>query len=66
MKVLKEKRLASGLTVREITERVGVSRQVYWCYETGKKKPSVETLEKLAEVYHTSTDELLGRKSNDQ
>ena len=32
-------------------------------YEKGKSQPNIETLCKLADYYHTTIDELVGRKS---
>lgn len=66
MSVLREKRLAHRFTLQDVADRIGVSRQMIYQYENGDKKPSLERLKQLAEVYHTSTDELLGRKSHDQ
>lgn len=40
-------RTSAGLTQRELGERAGVAQSVVSAYENGRRKPSVETLEKL-------------------
>lgn len=42
-------------------ERIGVSQPTLSAWESGQKMPSVNTLEKIADVYEVSTDFLLGR-----
>lgn len=65
MNVLREKRLAHRYSLQDVAERIGVSRQMIFQYETGQRKPNLERLEQLAVIYGTTTDELLGRgKSN--
>lgn len=66
MNVLREKRNEHRLSLQDVADRIGVSRQMIFQYENGDRTPNLERLKQLAEVYHTTTDELLGRKSHDQ
>lgn len=45
----------------ELAKMLGMSQTGYSKYETGENDIPVEILEKLADIYHTSTDYLLGR-----
>ena len=58
---LKEKRTKAKLTQAAIADRLRVSQSTYAGYETGKRQPDIETLLKLADIFETSTDYLLGR-----
>jgi len=60
-KRLKELRLSHKLTQADVAEQIHVSRPTYTEYELGKKRPSLETLVKLADLYKTSVDYLIGR-----
>ena len=51
----------SGLKQAEIAEKLGLSRQAYCHYETGKREASYETLCNIADYFNTSVDYLLGR-----
>lgn len=44
-----------------VAAQVGVSRSAMCAYEAGTRRPSYETLVLLADLFHTSTDYLLGR-----
>lgn len=48
------------MTAKEVSEKIGVSKQAIYNMETGASNPSVDTLIKLAELYSASTDYLLG------
>ena len=50
-----------GLTQDDVTAALGVNRQVYQPYETGRTLPSVKTILKIADAFKVSTDYLLGR-----
>jgi len=60
---LKEKRTAKHLTQQKVADTLRVHQVTYQGYETGKHKPDVDTLIKLADLYDTSTDYLLGRRN---
>lgn len=57
---LKECRLKLGITKQEAAKRIQISQPAYLRYEAGTRKPSVQTIAKMAEVFSTSTDYLIG------
>ena len=59
-KRLKDLRESSGLTQKQVAERVGVTSAVISAYETGIRQPSYAVLVKLAALYNVSSDYLLG------
>lgn len=58
---LKALRKEAGLTQVEIAKKLNISQPTYGQWETGKRNPSAETLEKFAKFFGTSTDYLLGK-----
>ena len=58
---IKKARLQAGLTQKETAEKLGIAQQQYARWETGKFAPKDETLEKLANIFQTTTDALKGR-----
>lgn len=58
-KRLKELRKAHGYTQDYVAEFLGLVRQTYSHYETGKRSPSPEILFKLAGLYSISVDDLM-------
>lgn len=57
---LKKLRKESGLTQAQLGERIGVTKSVISFYELLERSPSPGVLIKLAEVFHVTTDYLLG------
>ena len=51
------------MTAKEVSEKIGVSKQAVYNMEAGVSNPSVDTLIKLAELYNVGTDYLLGLTS---
>lgn len=58
-KRLKDLRKAHGYTQDYIAEFLGLVRQSYSHYETGKRTPNSEILFKLAGLYNISVDDLM-------
>ena len=56
---LKELRKVHNYTQDYVAEVLGVVRQTYSHYETGKRTPDAEALYKLAGLYNISIDDLL-------
>ena len=56
---LKYYRHECGLTQQQVADRLKIERSTYTYYETGKTKPDINTLIKLAKVYNISYTELL-------
>lgn len=57
---LKSLRLEAHLTQKNIADTFGTSPQSYAQWEKGLRKPSQQSLEKLAKFFNVSTDYLLG------
>lgn len=60
---IKALRESFGMTQRELAERVGVNQPSVCAWERGDANPSVENLQKLADIFHCTTDEVLGRQN---
>lgn len=63
---LKMLRKKAGLTQMELAERLKVSKSTVSYYEQFLRYPSPEILMKLADVFHVTTDYLLGMESKQQ
>ena len=57
---LKELRLKSGLTQKQLSQQLGVTKSVVSYYELQSRTPSPDVLVKLARIFKVSTDYLLG------
>jgi len=60
---LKQLRLSRGLTPARMADIIGISRQGYNTYESGKIK-APRKLEELAKFFNVSTDYLLGKDTD--
>jgi len=60
--VLKELRIASGKTQKEVAEIIGRKQQIVGHWETGYSQPDANTLFSLCEIYGTTVDEAFGFK----
>ena len=56
---LKFYRHECGLTQQQVADRLKIERSTYNYYETGKTKPDINTLIKIAKVYNISYTKLL-------
>ncbi len=50
---LRQLRQMTGLTQQQAAEQVGITRQALSGYESGRRQPDLEMLERLADLYHT-------------
>ncbi len=64
MNNLKELRKKHSLTQVKVAEYLNISHQSYNNYENNKFEPPIETLKKLATLFNTSIDALVGYNSN--
>ena len=48
------------LTQKQVAERIGLAISAVSSYESGTRYPSYDVLIKLAQIFHVSTDYLLG------
>lgn len=55
---LKELREKSGLTQKQVAERLNISQSAYAQWETGKLNPKKETIQKFADLFNVSYDYL--------
>jgi len=58
-KELKSRREAAGLSKNELATRSGLAVSFVSYLESGKRKPTIETLTRLALVFGTSASDLL-------
>lgn len=61
---LKQLRSERKLTQKQVADEIGCSVVVYSRYETGDRMPSVDMLIRLADCFHVTMDELVGRQAN--
>ena len=64
MNKIRECRIKSGLSQKEVALTLGIKGPSVSLWETGDTFPSVENLIKLADLYNVSVDELLGRATS--
>lgn len=57
---IKELRLERGWSQQDVADRVGLNKMTISQYENGNRKPSLDAIEKLAEVFHVDMNYLLG------
>lgn len=60
---LRQARERVGLSQEEVAEKLGVDRVTVTQWESGRRRPSHDHLIRLAELYRTTTDALLGVSS---
>ncbi|KEQ22849.1 helix-turn-helix domain-containing protein [Paenibacillus tyrfis] len=48
-------------TQQDMADYLGITRPAYTAYESGSRNPDYKTLEKIADLFDTSIDYLLGR-----
>lgn len=58
---LKELRKQQNLTQVQVSQYLNTTHQTYNNYENGKYEPSIDMLIKLADLYNTSIDFIVGR-----
>lgn len=58
---IKKARMKAGLTQKQVAEKLNILQPQYARWENGTRTPKNDTLEKLAEIFNTTTDALKGR-----
>ena len=58
--IVKSLRLERGWSQQDVADRVGLNKMTISQYENGKRKPSFEMIEALAEIFHVDMNYLLG------
>lgn len=56
---LKKLRLENNLTQEEIAKIINKSAVAYGYYESGRNEPDLQTLIRLADLYHTTIDSIV-------
>lgn len=57
---LKEIRRQKGMTAEDVAKEIGVTQAAVTNWETGSRRPNLDMLIKLTEVFGCTADELLG------
>jgi transcriptional regulator with XRE-family HTH domain len=55
---LRDLRKIEGWTQEEVAKKLGISKQTYSHYENENRKPGLETIKKLAQVYQVDIDKI--------
>lgn len=63
--ILKELRKNRNLNQTQVASVLGFTYFTYGKWEQGKAEPSLSSLQKLADFFHVSTDDLLGRTEDE-
>lgn len=63
-KRIKDLRIENNLSQTQFSLKIGVANNTVSQYETGKSYPSIEVLIKIAKLFDTTTDYLLGLTDN--
>ena len=58
-KKLKEFREKKGLTMKQVALKIGVTESCYCLWENGSRKPSFETLVKLAVIFDCTVNDFV-------
>lgn len=61
---LKDLRIASGTTQKDVAESIGCTATIYSRYEREEREPDIQTLCKLANYFQVSIDYLVESDSN--
>ncbi|MDU6265823.1 MAG: helix-turn-helix transcriptional regulator [Anaerocolumna aminovalerica] len=63
---IKQCRTNKNLTQKELAAMIGVAEITIRQYETGKRQPRIETIEKIADILDVTIQYLIGFESNDR
>ena len=58
---IKKLRTGHNMTQQQLADALSVSRSTIASYESGRTQPDVETLKQLANLFHITVDELIGK-----
>ncbi len=62
---IKALRIKKGVTQTYLAEQLGITKQSYSLYELGKREPDFEMLSKIAKLFDTDMDYLIGNLENE-
>ena len=58
---LKALRIRHDLKQKDVAEKLGITTSAYGFYEQGKREPSIQIINQIADLFNVSADYLLGR-----
>ena len=58
---VKDLRTQSGMTQQEVAEKLNVTKQTISQYERGQRRPDIEGLEAISDLFNVSSDYVLGK-----
>lgn len=61
MNALKSARKERGLSQEEIAEAIGVTQGAVHQWESGKSKPTIDNLKKIATLFNCKVDDLIDK-----
>ena len=61
---IKVYRAQNNFTQQQLADKLSVSRQTIASYESGRTEPDIATMEKLAEIFDISVDELMWKRDS--
>ncbi|USK99721.1 helix-turn-helix domain-containing protein [Bacillus tropicus] len=61
---LSELRKSKKWSLQDTADQLGIAKSTYAGYETGYRWPSLQSLSKIADLFDTSVDYILGRTDN--
>jgi len=61
---IKELRLQNGMTQRDLADRLHTQQNSVSYYETGKRLPSLDIVKRVADIFETPVDYVLGATNN--
>ena len=61
--ILKKLRKNNNMTQDILAEKLGIKRSTVGMYETGKRRPDIDMIGKIAKVFDVDIDSLLGEKA---
>lgn len=56
-------RIKKGFSQSDLAQKIGMSKQAVSMYERGEREPSIETLNKMCELFNVDMDTLCGRSN---
>jgi transcriptional regulator with XRE-family HTH domain len=57
---LRELRKSKKMTLKQVGKHLGVTATTISCYETETRNPSHQMIQKLADLYDTTSDDIIG------
>lgn len=61
---LSELRKKQKWSLQDTADQLGIAKSTYAGYETGYREPSLQSLSKIADLFDTSVDYILGRTND--